>query len=442
MEETAEADAESVEGASPSISLRVTAMASGGEGVGRLEDGRVVFVDGGLPGDHVLLEDLKTRKKLARARIGRLLESSPDRVEPRCPHFGTRGGCQWQHFRYEGQLAAKGRMVRDALERIGGLALSRDIEIERSPDPYGYRARARLVESPGGLGYRIRGSREALTIEECPVLLATAQDGLAELLRSVAIDRASEPDADREKSSRPKAGKRRSPKEWIVSAGTQGPAIVQEAPGKSERKRRERFERKSIVIEVLGEELRVSSMSFMQSNALLWGALAENVRRECLAETEPASSPDESERPQRFVELYAGIGFFTIALARQGLSGVAIESDRSALSDLEFNLSARGLSKQVEIVRGRVESRRDLGKRLSKSDLLLVDPPRIGLETRVRDAIASDGPARLVYVSCDPATLARDLRGFAAAGYKLSSILAMDLFPQTPHVEVIARLDR
>jgi 23S rRNA (uracil1939-C5)-methyltransferase len=112
------------------------------------------------------------------------------------------------------------------------------------------------------------------------------------------------------------------------------------------------------------------------------------------------------------------------------------------LADLAANLSASGLAKQVEIIRGRVETRGDLAKLFKGADVLLVDPPRVGLEATVRDAIASAGPTRLVYVSCDPATLARDLRVFSNAGYELCSVRALDLFPQTPHVEVVARFER
>ncbi|MFP6656192.1 MAG: class I SAM-dependent RNA methyltransferase [Myxococcota bacterium] len=416
--------------------VRITGMASGGEGVGRLADGRVVFVNGGLPGDLLEPTNWRLQKKSARADIGRLIESSPDRVEPKCPHFGSCGGCRWQHLRYSAQLEAKRAMVSDALERIGGLAPMPDLEIKASPDPYGYRARARLVESDGGLGYRIRGSREIEKIQQCPVLTPASQDALRQLMQTGiggGIQRA---------VSQPETAKRKKPaaKEWILSAGTTGPAAVRQAQGKSP----SRGDAAYVTLKVLGESLRASSNSFMQGNALLWDALAEEVCRQCLSEDEENSGAAASARPspKRFVELYAGIGFLTIPLARRGLRGVAIESDQSAVQDLSFNLARSGLAKQVEIVRGRVESRRDLAKRLAKADLLVVDPPRVGLDRVVRQAIASDGPARVVYVSCDPATLARDLRDFVSAGYRLSVVRAMDLFPQTPHVEIIVRLDR
>jgi 23S rRNA (uracil1939-C5)-methyltransferase len=329
--------------------------------------------------------------------------------------------------------------VRDALERIGGLVFEKDIEIIASPDPYGYRARARLVESQGMVGYRMRASHAIHGITECPILVPAGQEALTQLVQSVS-------GAEREAIAEEPAvtpRKRRRALEWIVSAGTSGPATVVQAskkPGHGPRhqvrgERDARVVSGSVTLDVLGERLRVSSGSFMQGNALLWEALAEEVRSQCTARLGEST-------PERFIELYAGVGFLTLPLARRGLSGVAIESDRSALADLGANLASSGLAKQVEVIRGRVEARGDLERLFAAADVLLADPPRVGLEATVRDAIASAGPARLVYVSCDPATLARDLRVFAKADYKLESVRVLDLFPQTPHVEVVVRLER
>jgi len=426
-------------GPMPPGSLRVTGLASGGDGVGRLSDGRVVFVDGGVPGDRVELVDFTARKRLARARIGRLIEPSSDRIQPRCPHFGPCGGCRWQHVHYRAQLDAKRTIVRDALERIGGFTLDEEIEILGSPDPFAYRARARLVESEGTVGYRMRGSHTIQAVDECPILVPAAREALTRLRRSVDIGARDRVADEQGKSAR----KRRRIVEWIVSAGTTGPAMVHRVDSNALQKGRHRaggepdarVARESVTLEVLGERLRASSESFIQGNALLWDALAEEVRSQCTV-TSGERTPD------RFIELYAGIGFLTLPLARQGLSGVAIESGRSALADLGANLSSSGLANRVEVLRDRVEARGDLERLFAMADVLLTDPPRVGLDAKVRDAIVSAGPARLVYVSCDPATLARDLRIFSNAGYGLVSVRALDLFPQTPHVEVVTRLER
>lgn len=441
--------------ASPEV-LRVTALASDGDGIARNAAGRVVFVAGGVPGDAVELADLREHKRTLRARIARIVEPSPDRVEPGCALFGRCGGCVWQHVRYAAQLAAKQANVRAALERIGGLALPGELEIVASPDAYHYRARTRVVEVDGGVGYRRRGSNEAIRAEACPVLVPAAESALARLRRRPARSPA-----------RGSSPSRAAPREWIVIAGSQGEARVFPAPSpgapgvvRSKSARGEQaidspdiacdlepelardFESDpdlasdaELELAVCGERLRVSGPGFVQGNALLWDRFAQTVRERCL-------DPLREQAPARFLELYAGIGFLTLPLARAGLRGVAVESDRQAVADLAFNLARAGLARAVEAVASRVEDRRELAHWLAESDLLLVDPPRIGLEARVRAAIARDGPAVVVYVSCDPATLARDLKELVGGGYRLASVVAFDLFPQTPHVETIARLER
>lgn len=416
-----------------STPLRITDLAAGGDGVGRSSDGRVVFVEGGVPGDLVDLAGVRVGKRMARARIGRLLEASADRATPRCRHFGVCGGCRWQHIRYATQLDAKLRIVRDALERIGGIDFTGDVDVLRSPEAYGYRARARLVESSGGLGYRARASHEVVPVEECPILRPEAEARL----RALVADQRER--ADRVATERPprRASSGRSV-EWEILAGSQtsaarrvGRSAEAEAPS-------------SVTIEVLGESLEAGIGSFVQGNALLWDALAAEVRAQCLApsddeESDPGSASSEE---RTFVELFAGIGFLTLPLARAGFRGVAYESDRAAVASLVGNLARSGFASAVEVHAGRVERRRDWDRRLAGADLLVLDPPRSGLDAAIRSEIAKSGPRRLVYVSCDPATLARDLRECVAAGYRLESLCMVDLFPQTPHVEVVARLER
>jgi 23S rRNA (uracil1939-C5)-methyltransferase len=415
---------------SESIRLRITNLAAGGDGLGRLDDGRVVFVEGGVPGDLVELADLRLGKRMANARVGRVLEASEHRVEPRCSHFGRCGGCSWQHVRYATQLEAKRSIVRDALERIGGLSLAAEVEILGSPDPYGYRARARLVETPAGIGYRKRGSREGIAIEECPILVARARDKLDEL-----IDQFREPQP--ESAAPTPRSKRRTRPEWEILAGSAGSAQAQRVGTRQS-------VRSKVEIEVLGESLQATVGSFVQSNSLLWDALAEEVRSQCLSKgvgrpSEPANGLDAG---LRFVELFAGIGFLTLPLIRAGCRGVVFERSRDALEDLTQNLDRAGVASKIEIIRGSVERREDWPARFADADLLLVDPPRTGLEPALRRTVARIGPQRIVYVSCDPATLARDLREMVGEGYRLASLKAIDLFPQTPHVEVVVRLER
>ena len=443
--------------------VRITGWASGGEGVGRLSDGRVVFVEGAVLGDLVEVAELESRKKMARGKVGRLVEASDARVEPECGHFGHCGGCVWQHVRYSVQLEAKQEIVRNALARIGGIDYASEIEIEGSPKAYGYRARARVVASQGGVGYRMRGGRRTFPISECPILVPSAQRALADLNAglsanlNVGMNAASKQEGPAEGDAE-KPGRRRPANEWVLTAGSAGDALVQQkissrTGGRARAKAARRSSGKpredkgpgsptqpdssspsseGVLLEVLGERLRARTASFVQGNALLWDAFAKAVRSEALCDPKPA----------RFVELYAGIGFFTLPLARAGLSGVAIESESSATADLTFNLAANGLSAQVDVITARAEKRGDLAQYLARAELLLVDPPRTGLEGKVRDAIVSSGPKRLIYVSCDAGTWARDISALVESAYRLEHVQAFDLFPQTPHVEIVSRLER
>jgi len=404
--------------------VEITAFAAEGDGIGRLEDGRVVFVAGAVPGDRVELADVQPKKRFVRARIGRLVEESPARTTPRCRHFGECGGCLWQHVEYDTQLEAKRKRVADALERIGGLAVEGKIDLVPSPSSYAYRGRARFVECESGVGYRTRGGPGARAVDVCPVLVPDAEARLVERGEAVRDAPAKAP---------PRKGGRT--RDWIVTTGSGGDAIVTPS-GARMGKRRDPAAPRAVTIEVASESLRVSGESFVQGNMLLWDTLVAAVRDACLGRDEPET------RPTRFVELYAGAGFFTLPLARAGLRGAALESERSALADLDHNLRRAGLSDSVEVLGGRVESRGDLSARLRDADVALVDPPRTGLDAPVRDALAAVGPHRLVYLSCDPGTLARDLVTLTAAGYALREVTAFDLFPQTPHIEALVVLER
>lgn len=397
------------------LPVRVTALASDGAGIARLSDGRVVFVESAAPGDLVVPGPFVRRRGALRTSIERLVEPGADRVEPRCMHAGSCGGCTWQHVRYSAQLEAKRRNVRAALERIGGLRLSADVAIVASPDDLHYRARTRVVEGAGGVGYRRRGSHAVLPVAECPVLVPAVAAALGTLGERVSAEQAA-------------AGGRPAAREWTITAGSDGiaqihPSGVADGPDDL------------LELEVLGERLQLGGPGFVQGNALLWDRLALEVRDRCLAS-------NLGRRPQRFLELYAGIGFLTLPIARAGLAGIAVESASGAVRDLAANLARAGLAAAVEVVSARAEEATALPDWLEASDLLLVDPPRVGLDARVREAIARSGPPAVVYVSCDPATLARDVARLVAADYRLESVLALDLFPQTPHVETIVRLVR
>jgi 23S rRNA (uracil1939-C5)-methyltransferase len=378
------------------VELRIDALAAGGDGVGRTPDGRVVFVPMTAPGDRVRARIEALHPRYARAELEQIIEPSPARVAPACAVFGECGGCSWQHVDYAVQCEAKRQIAEDALRRVGKLTLPGPVVLRPSPLPYAYRARARVAVEAGRVGYRRANSRELCAVSRCPVLCEPADAQLAGLA-------AAPPAHDGE---------------WEIAAGA-GSARAHEVGGKGP----------ALELDVAGEKLRVSPGVFFQANPALHAALALSVAR-------------AAGRGALVVELYAGCGFFTLALARSFERVIAVEADAAAVADLRHNLARAGLS-NVEVVPERVEvalARSPLaGVRL---DAVVLDPPRTGLPRGAAAALCARGPERIAYLSCDPATLARDLAALVAGGFALEAVEAFDLFPQTPHVEVLASLRR
>jgi 23S rRNA (uracil1939-C5)-methyltransferase len=376
------------------VELVIESLAAGGDGVGRAADGRVVFVPFTAPGDRVRVRLVEVRARFARGRVETLLRAGPDRVDPVCPVFGSCGGCAWQHVRYAAQLDAKVRIVEDALARIGGLAFSGEIERVASPRAYGTRSRTRLLRRDGRTGYRRRRSRALQAVTRCPALAPDVDAALHAL--------AARPSA-------PQAGEQ----EWEIAQGDAAPRVVQLPGGDGD----------PIELTLAGDRLRISPGVFFQAHAELREALARAV-------------VEAAGRGERAVEIFAGAGFFTLGLARAFGEVTAVESSPAAVSDLRENLRRADLDR-VRVLPERLES---VLARLPRCDALVLDPPRAGLPAGSVQTLAGLGAARVVYLSCDPATLARDLAGFAACGLRVDRVVVFDLFPQTPHVETLVRL--
>lgn len=371
----------------------IDSLAAGGDGVARAPDGRVVFVPFAAPGDRVRLRVVESRARFLRARIERLLEAGPARTDPVCPAFGSCGGCAWQHVAIGAQLDAKRRIVEAALRRIGGLSFEGEIAITPSPADYGYRARTRVLRRRGRTGYRRRRSSALHAVSRCPVLCPELDAALHEL-----AGRAQAPDGEVELA----AGQDAVRCACLTSPEGAGP----------------------IELRVLGDRLRISPGVFFQANRSLHDTLAQTV----LA---VAGSGGQA------LEVFAGAGFFTLGLSRRFERVTAIESDPAAVVDLRHNLERAG-RRNVRVVARSLE---DAGAELAPADALVLDPPRSGLPSGAVERLAALGATRLVYLSCDPATLARDCARLAAEGYALCAVSAFDLFPQTPHVEVLACLE-
>ena len=375
-------------------------LAAGGEGVAHAPDGRVVFVAGAAPGDQVRVRVVEEHPKWLRGELEALEEPGPGRVEPRCALFGRCGGCAWQHLDYETQRTAKAEILRDALVRIGGLALPGAVEVVASP-PYGYRGRARVGVARGVVGFRRLRSHALEPAAACPVLVP-------ELERALAALGASPPARDGEIELC--AGDDGRVRAWGPGGLLHGEA--------------------QLAIDAGPARVAVSPGVFFQGNACVRGALLDAVL-------------DAAGRGRRALELCAGAGFFTVGLAGRFAEVLAVESSAPAVRDLRRNLAASAAT-NVRVECAPLE--RFLASAAARdfaADAIVVDPPRTGLGAALaRELAAAAGGARVVYVSCAPATLARDLAVLAAEGLRLRSVQGFDLFPQTPHVEAIALIER
>jgi 23S rRNA (uracil1939-C5)-methyltransferase len=399
--------------------------------VGR-EAGRVWFVPYGAPAETVEAEAVEEKPSFVRARLLEVLSPSADRRSPRCGHFGVCGGCQWQHVFYAAQLREKAAALQGALRRIAGVEVPPP---EPSPEPYGYRVRAELhVEDHGDrcvLGYRMARSRELVEPQECPVLAPALEQAVLALRRLVALA----PRAPRGRYElhlgdeglalciHVEAGAGPAAVRWLRHVLEEAPGVtacaVEEAGGLRFTLREGRVTRAG---------LGYSPGVFAQGHGNLALRLTETV----VAMARPAH--------KRVLELHAGAGQFTIPLARLARRIVAVEENRRACDDLRANLEAAGLRGEVHAGTAE-EVLEELCRARARFDVAVLDPPRQGA-AQALPGLCDLAPARIVYVSCDPMTLARDLQTLGSRGWLTRAIRTLDLFPQTYHVETVCLLER
>ena len=442
--------------------LRIERMGNGAEAVGRLASGKTVFVAGGAPGDAVRVEVVEEKASFARARIVAVEEPSLQRVEPCCPQGDACGGCPWQHLSYEAQLEAKRANVVGALVHTARLEAVRAEDLVRpclpSKRQWGYRNKLELgaARAENGeflLGFHREGTHEIATPAVCPLAhdaVAKAPKALRGALRfaqgsaDLGIFRVGVRHSVRTRETeialwtKPGAFPRAHVAKTLKSA-LKATSIVRVLadPGRA---------RKIKGVETLdgkgcwGEELAdarflTSAPSFFQVNT----AQAEKLAAEVV---EGLGGRMGEEGPEGLdgllvADLYAGGGTFSVPLARAGADVIAIEAAGSSVRDLRRNAEMNGVD--IEVVGG--DAARELPE-LGGLDALVVDPPRAGLADGVAESIAEAAPARVAYVSCNPATWARDVARFEQNGYRLARAQPVDLFPQTHHVEVASLFER
>jgi tRNA/tmRNA/rRNA uracil-C5-methylase (TrmA/RlmC/RlmD family) len=387
--------------AGATFEVTVERILPGGAGLAHAE-GQTMLVGLAAPGDRLRVQIERRSGAVAFASISEIIAPSPLRISPPCPYFGRCGGCDFQQLDYEAQLSAKVEIIRDCLRRIARIDVPESIPITPSPAAWHYRSRAQWQYDARRqrFGYFERGSHNVCDVAACPVLAPALEEQL-EALRARMSEGALPHGAS----------------EFQAVAGDEGASIF---PPVDEAGTRE------VTREILGQRYIFSADGFFQINHELLPALVEAAVGIARGETA--------------LDLYCGAGLFTLHLAQNFARVIGVEAHPRAVAYARRNLQLAGAT-NTDIKCYTVGAwLHEHAAELAPLDLLLLDPPRTGAEEGVIPAILAARPRRIAYVSCDPATLARDLRGLTAGGYRLESLSAFDMFPQTHHVETVAHL--
>ncbi len=367
------------------INLTIHDLAFGGEGVGRVEE-FVVFVPFVITGETAEVEITEVKKNFARAKLLRVLTPSPERVTPECQHFTICGGCQYQHIDYAAQLRMKHKQISDLFERVGKISAERIAPVMGCPQPYGYRNRIMIRSQWNGpakkleIGFVRADNNFVVDLDECKI----AEPPLNDQIKAV---RANPP---------PRGGLK-------------------------------------FVLRVQPEGWSVPKDSFFQNNFFLLPKLVETVK-EMLA----------ASGARHLIDLYCGVGFFGIEAASAVESFVGVEYDQMAIRAARENVKLRNVTNGEFISAKSEEALPELLKKfpVDKTTVIL-DPPRKGCWPSLLELLRATRPAQIIYVSCQPATMARDLNILCADGvFELACVQPLDMFPQTQHVECVADLRR
>lgn len=382
------------------VTVRIEKLVPNGFGIGFV-DGTTVFVSLAAKGDLLRVRQWERRKNIMFAEIVEILEPSPDRVEPPCKHVGVCGGCDFQHLNYQAQLTAKAEIVLDCLRRIGKFDLQDPIHVIPSPNPFGYRSRVEWHLDPKTrhFGYFQRASHDVVDVETCPVLLSSLQEQMTQM---------------------------RSQVEWDMLLDTMPSIEAASSSGKVSVFTDEILApTNEIEFKAAGETYYYDARTFFQGNPFLIDQLIE-----------AAIGGAEGNCA---LDLFCGVGLFTLPLARKFKSVIAVESNPRSVQFLKKNAERAGIT-NIEIDEDTVSHWMAECDGDCEVDLVLLDPPRTGGDKLALERIVEFTPPRVSYVSCEPSTLARDLKFLCDAGYKIEKITALDLFPQTHHVETVVRL--
>jgi 23S rRNA (uracil1939-C5)-methyltransferase len=389
--------------------VTVEKLVYGGDGLGRL-DGRVVFAPFVLPGERIRAQAEKEKPGMVRARMLEVLQAAPDRVAAPCPVYGRCGGCHYQHAPYAYQLEVKRSILVEELRRLGKMEPPAEIAVV-SAEPFGYRNRVQLHVEESRIGYREGRSHKLCAVSRCPVGSPKVEAAIAALtemarngrwprfMKSIEVfTDETQVQLNVLETERPVA------RRFFDWCGEKIPGMVEGA------------------LDYEGR-FRVSSNSFFQVNRFLVDRLVEVAL--------------EGAEGDTALDLYAGVGLLSVPLARKFREVTAVESGAGAVRDLQFNAERAGLTNLRALPKTAEEYLAGLE---AAPDLVVLDPPRTGLGKAVVKRLGELRPRQVTIVACDPATLARDLAGLVAAGYRVERMALVDLFPQTYHLETVVGL--
>jgi 23S rRNA (uracil1939-C5)-methyltransferase len=405
----------------PSIDIKLEKLTYGGEAMGRLPDGRAVFVPFGLPGEDVRIRLVYEKNSFARAELLEVLTASPERISPKCKHFGKCGGCHYQNMTYEKQLRAKTEILRDQLQRIGKIENPAIAPMVASAFEWNYRNHIQFhLTAQGQIAFVNSKGNSTLPIDECHLPEATIDSFWRELQF--------ESNKDVERVSL-RAGRDEELLVVLESENPETPELEIEADVSVVHL----FDEHAVVmagqdhftINVGENDFHVSAASFFQVNT----KMAEKMVEHLLAKLPVNSS-------SILLDVYCGVGLFSKFFALKCKTLIGIESSESACEDFAINLDEFN---NVELYEGEAEEILPaLAQKIEGDSCMIVDPPRAGIEKLALDAIINIKPQVIAYVSCDPSTLARDAARLINGGYRLVDVTPFDLFPQTYHIESIS----
>ncbi len=414
--------------------LLIDRLAYGGSGVGRRKDGKVVFVPYVLPGETVKVKVLREHKRHIEADLLELLVASPERVVPDCPHFGVCGGCDWQHIPYSRQLDYKQMILLSEIERVVGCTPETVYDPGCSPVPFGYRGQARFQCSEDGeIGFHSKRSNRVVDLEDCPVMNQSIRHTMAALrktklgnLASIEIQ-APEHDVLVQLQSHAPINDLTLLNKIYNDLEIAGMAVRSDQKGQGEYVFGQKVGRYDLSCD--GRQLSVASGfgSFIQSNLAVNRSMVEHV-------------VELVGRVERVLDLYSGCGNFSLPLGCIADEVVAVEVNRRQSRQGLKNAKRNGLKNVRSIAMDAPKAVRSIVREELAFECAVIDPPREGAKDIVPH-LKDCGVRRLVYVSCNPTTLARDLKVLVDQGYRLKSLRLFDMFPQTYHIESVSYLE-